>query len=644
MSESFIYKFLYNSYIAFFESKFLNKWFVLLIDLFLILFSVVISYSIVQQVYQSLNVNFPDFRWLLFVSLSTFLTYFLLFRTYQGIIRYSTIYEMQLILFCLVVSHVTIFGIVYFAIGGVSGSVLLAYTIIALTTSLFSILGIRLFIVFGYRRYLAITHSCSNMIPIYVYGTSPQSVSLKEALHVSQTRYKVAGFLSVEKNGNSKRIESTPIIYVERKNLNELKKYTVKTILFPDEEILMQEKDLVEKLLNEGIKSFVLPKIRDVQEELHKQIRPVQIEDLLGRKEIKISTGIIEDNIKGKTVLVTGAAGSIGSEIVRQLANFGPQLVVCLDIAETPLNDLDIELKEKYKKLNFVSVIGDVRNQERLNMVFSRHKPDIVYHAAAYKHVPMMENNPCEAIMTNVYGTSLVADFAIKNNVEMFVMVSTDKAVNPTNIMGASKRIAEIYVQSLAMRKDLRQNIKFVTTRFGNVLGSNGSVIPLFKKQIDAGGPLTVTDPEITRYFMTIPEACRLVLEASAIGHTGYIYVFDMGKPVKILDLATKMIELAGLRPGIDIKIEFSGLRPGEKLYEELLNDSEQVIPTDHEKILIAKVREYEYFEIIDLIDELVLNSRRVDIKQTVKLMKELVPEFISKNSKFCEFDKVLED
>jgi FlaA1/EpsC-like NDP-sugar epimerase len=368
-------------------------------------------------------------------------------------------------------------------------------------------------------------------------------------------------------------------------------------------------------------------------------IRSVQIEDLLGRDEINITINAIEAEIYNKVVLVTGAAGSIGSEIVRQVALFAPKCIICLDIAETPLNDLELELRERFPPLNFHVIIADVRNISKLRCEFSKYRPDIVYHAAAYKHVPMMERFPCEATLTNILGTKNLVDISIEFNVRAFVMISTDKAVNPTNVMGATKRAAEIYVQATA--NDSGKNIsrtKFVTTRFGNVLGSNGSVIPLFKRQIEEGGPITVTSPEITRYFMTIPEACRLVLEASIIGKSGYIYIFDMGKSTKIVDLAKRMILLSGLTEN-DIQIIFTGLRPGEKLYEELLNNEEITEKTEHKKILAAKIREYHFKDISPKIEEIVEIATRTNKFLTVEKLKSLVPEFISNNSEFEKFD-----
>ena len=392
-----------------------------------------------------------------------------------------------------------------------------------------------------------------------------------------------------------------------------------------------------------GIKMLFAPPIDEmVDGKPAHALRNIEIEDLLMRPEIKISMDEIIANFKGKTVMVTGAAGSIGSELCRQLATFGIKELVLYDNAETPMHNLRLELEEKFPDLAFVPIIGDVRLPARLDYAFRKWRPQVVFHAAAYKHVPLMEENPCEAVLVNVAGSRFVADKCIEYDVEKMVMVSTDKAVNPTNIMGCTKRLAEIYVQSLGLALEqgkVNGRTKFVTTRFGNVLGSNGSVIPRFREQIAKGGPVTVTHPEITRFFMTIPEACRLVMEAATMSTGNQIFVFDMGESVKIDDLARRMIQLAGYTPDTDIKIEYSGLRPGEKLYEEVLSNNENTLPTDHSRIRIAKVREYDYADALPAADELERLSREVEIPAMVKLMKQIVPEFISMNSKFEEFD-----
>ena len=381
--------------------------------------------------------------------------------------------------------------------------------------------------------------------------------------------------------------------------------------------------------------------IEDIDLQRIGRIDAIRIEDLLERQQIAINTENVRHILQKKVVLVSGAAGSIGSELVRQIQQYEPQATILLDIAESPLHDLILDLQIQFPNARFIPVIADIRNRTRMEQIFSEMRPDVVYHAAAYKHVPLMESFPNEAIQANVLGTKNMADMAVKYNVQRFVMISTDKAVNPTNIMGASKRIAEIYVQSL-FRKLSATNpdcTKFITTRFGNVLGSNGSVIPYFRKQIAAGGPVTVTTPDIIRYFMTIPEACCLVMEASTLGEGGEIFVFDMGEPVKILDLARNMIRLAGYTPEKDIQIVFTGLRPGEKLYEELLNKKETTIPTAHDKIMVARVREFDFDTVSSQVDELIDTSRLSKPFMTVKKMKQLVPEYISNNSIYEQLD-----
>ncbi|HRD40779.1 MAG TPA: nucleoside-diphosphate sugar epimerase/dehydratase, partial [Bacteroidia bacterium] len=395
--------------------------------------------------------------------------------------------------------------------------------------------------------------------------------------------------------------------------------------------------DITDWCLNHNVRLLNVPPAKKwINGELSfNQLRAINIEDLLERDPIKLDNELISSQIKDKIVLITGAAGSIGSELSRQCMKYAPKKIILLDQAESPLHDVELEFSDKFSKDKFETVIGDVRNEDRMQNVFRTFKPEIVFHAAAYKHVPMMENNPSESILTNILGTKITADLSVEYKVSKFVFVSTDKAVNPTNVMGASKRIAEIYIQSLGKQS----STKFVTTRFGNVLGSNGSVIPRFKKQIEQGGPITITHPEITRYFMTIPEACQLVLEAGSMGKGGEIFVFDMGKSVKIVDLARKMIKLSGLEEGRDIKIVYTGLRPGEKLYEELLADSENTLPTHHTQILIGKVREYDYADVAKVINELIKLFDTQNNLKIVQCMKELVPEFKSNNSVYEQLD-----
>jgi FlaA1/EpsC-like NDP-sugar epimerase len=508
-------------------------------------------------------------------------------------------------------------------------------------------LALMLFLRFVIVRLYNFSMSYSNKLKnrALVYGIGSHSIALSQWINRSpNAKYIVMGFMEREANARRTRIHDLPVYNLNYSDPNRfLRKNEATSIIFPDYKSARTEQALISNFIEIGLTVFVSPPLEGVDsaQNIQAQMRPIQFEDLLGRDEIQINLNAIAAQLHHKVILITGAAGSIGSELVRQLALFEPKQLILFDVAETPLHNLRLEMQKRFPKLCFVPVIGDIRNERRLEFVFERFHPEIIYHAAAYKHVPLMEENPCEAILDNVLGTKLLSNFAESYQVESFVMISTDKAVNPTNIMGASKRAAEIYVQSLA-KKSLHAGGKtrFVTTRFGNVLGSNGSVIPHFKEQIEKGGPVTVTHPDIIRYFMTIPEACRLVLEAASFGQSGEIYVFDMGEPVKIVDLARQMIEMAGLIPDVDIKIEFTGLRPGEKLYEELLNDKEKTIPTEHDKITVAKVRQYEFDTVYKTVHSLIHHAYRMEIPATVQTMKKLVPEFISQNSPFSIYDK----
>jgi len=637
-----INRFIRKLYRTFLENRLFSRWFVLLIDTIIIVFSTIISYFLTLQIYKNINaIKHPIFVEYLSITLFFNLLFFVIFKTYRGIVRYSTVHEFRRILLSLLFADFFIFLFLYKIIGP-SGSVSVAYCSTIFLVSLVGLYGFRITVVYTYQQ-LSQKFGQNPYIPVFMWGLNEENLKLTQLLDTGNNKFKVRGVLTTQDNSKLRGLSSVPVLVVE--NLDMLSEYRIKNVLFTSERELQDNKVYAEKLLKKGIGIFITQQtnIDNMSQlsEVGSHIRSVQIEDLLGRPEINISLDVIEQETKGKRILVTGAAGSIGSEIVRQLAFFSPEQVVCLDQAETPLYDLELELKKKYSGLNFITTIGDIRNKNKLKSIFEKYRPEIVYHAAAYKHVPLMEKYPCEAIVTNVLGTKNIVDLAVEYGVKSFVMVSTDKAVNPTNIMGASKRIAEIYVQSCA-NNPIKNKLgtKFVTTRFGNVLGSNGSVIPIFRKQIEKREPITVTHRDITRYFMTIPEACRLVLEASVIGKSGYIYVFDMGEPVKIYDLAKRMIELAGLIPDEDIKIEFSGLRPGEKLYEELLNDSEITEETSHEKIMTAKVREYSFFEISPLIEEIIALAREEEVYNMVTSMKQLVPEFISNNSEFELLDK----
>lgn len=629
-------------YKTFLENRILSRWFVLIIDLLIITCATAISYLLSLQMYKNFGVSdHPDLSLFLQISILPSFLFFLICRTHQGIVRYSTTHEFFRILVSLILSSIVTFIILYKFIGP-SGSVALAYTCTLFMVSLVGLFSFRIFVVYVYQV-MSMRYRSHPPLSVYLWGVNHNNFAFAKIVNNSESKYRIKGLIGKDLNEKFRHITNLPVLDIADSKC--LQKLEGKSILFADENIIQKKKQLIEFLINRKIRVYVTQEIdiKDTQQltAATQQIRSIQIEDLLGREEIDISMDIIASNIKDKTVLVTGAAGSIGSEIVRQVASFNPACIICLDQAETPLNTLGLQLEKEFPRLLFSTIIGDIRNRERLTKIFDKYNPDIVYHAAAYKHVPMMENNPCEAIMTNVQGTKLLVDLSVRNNVDMFVMVSTDKAVNPTNIMGASKRIAEIYVQSTAMAlkgKD-KYKTKFVTTRFGNVLGSNGSVIPLFRKQIEKGGPITVTHPDIIRYFMTIPEACRLVLEASVIGESGYIYIFDMGEPVKIYDLAVRMIKLAGLTPEEDIKIEFSGLRPGEKLYEELLNDEESSEKTSHKKVMKSKVREYDYNETTPLINSIITLGIQGSDYKMVSLMKKLVPEYISNNSEYESLD-----
>lgn len=629
-------EFFEKTYKRLFMNKFLNRWYVLLVDLITILVAANLAYLFTSELYE--YVNGPIFGpWYLIVLLSVLinLIFFFIFRTFGGVIRYSTIYEVQKIFISLIISDVFLFLVLILFVADLTITSVLIYCVVFLLVSIVGLFFFRAIVVTSFN---SLRQRYEGVSRVYLWGLTENNISAAQMLKGLRNTYQIRGFINT-KDSNKKLKANTQLPIREISFLEQVR--NPRNILFLNDADFQKNKKEVEEILKLGHRIFIMKDIninnvKDI-EEIPKNIHQVQIEDLLGREEITINRERISSNIQGKIVIVSGAAGSIGSEIVRQVAKFHPNKIICIDQAETPLNELSLELSN-HEALNFECMLCDIRKKDKLESIFAEHNPDIVYHAGAYKHVPMMEKEPEEAIITNVKGSKNMADLSLKYEAEMFVMISTDKAVNPTNIMGASKRIAEIYVQTLALQNKDKKT-KFVTTRFGNVLGSNGSVIPLFKTQIANGGPVTVTHKDITRYFMTIPEACRLVLEASFIGESGYIYVFDMGEPVKIYDLAQKMIELSGFTVGKDIEIKITGLRAGEKLYEELLSDSEITEETSNVKIKIAKVRSYDATYVYSSIDELIEMAGKKDIDNLVRGMKKLVPEFVSKNSRFSSLD-----
>ncbi|MGI6074513.1 MAG: polysaccharide biosynthesis protein [Fermentimonas sp.] len=569
---------------------------------------------------------------------------FVIFRTYSGVLRFSSFSDLLRIIYALLLgyfmTYVTLVAISYVS-PTYDVNLLIFFAIFILNTLL--MVSSRIFVK---EFYDSITSSKDDLVNVFIYGTKEAGISIAKSLRPNQDiNFRVLGFISDEDNMIGKELMGATVYANDEGLFRVLKLKDVETVIVsPQKMDEIRNKDMLVNFVDRNISLLTTPPISEWNGEsiTKKQIKDIEIEDLLPREPIKMNMAKIASNIEGKKVMVTGAAGSIGSEIVRQVASFNPYSIIVIDSAETPLHNLRLHIKEEWSELRIETFVANVSNASRMEKIFNKTRPHYVFHAAAYKHVPMMETNVSEAVQTNILGTKTVADLSVKYNVNKFVMISTDKAVNPSNVMGCSKRICEIYVQSLSKKNKMQNNgnvTQFITTRFGNVLGSNGSVIPLFREQIKKGGPVTVTHPEIIRYFMTIPEACQLVLEAGSMGKGGEIFIFDMGKPVKILDLAKRMISLSGSK---SVKIEFTGLRNGEKLYEELLNSAEHTKPTYHEKIMIADVREYDYDDVSVMIDNLIRVSYEYDDMRTVKKMKQIVPEFLSINSPFETIDRLL--
>lgn len=623
--------------------RILPRWIIISIDLLILSFSSSLSYLLRFNFdYAKLN-NFDVGKGIAVLIISGFFA-ILTTRSYAGIVRYTGMQDgKRILLSCSLATLVAIASnfihFFYFK------EIIFPLSVIIIT-SLFSIV-----LLFSYR--LLVKQIFNAFIGfekrkefVAIYGTGRTGMIVRQIIeNDSAGNKKVVAFFDDHRQKMGKVVNGIKIFDPEKDFLKVVANFNITEIIIADRNIAVERKNIiVDECLKINVKVRTIPPVEHwIRGSLSSnQIKDVKIEDLLGRESIKLDNFKISEEIKGKKVLVTGAAGSIGSEIVRQVLFYCPQSLIMLDQAESPLFEIENELLLKKGTIPFRAIIGDVTNSDRMNVVFEEYRPEIVFHAAAYKHVPMMEKNVVEAVNCNVQGTKILADLSVKYGVQKFVMISTDKAVNPTNVMGASKRVAEMYVQSLNnyLHKSNPEATKFITTRFGNVLGSNGSVIPLFKKQIKRGGPVTVTHPEITRYFMTIPEACQLVLEAGAMGKGGEIFVFDMGKSIKIVDLAKKMIQLSGLQVDRDIQIKYTGLREGEKLYEELLSHHENTLPTYHHKILIAKNHLSDYFEVKEHVQNLINSIEDADELKIVGIMKFIIPEFISNSSKFEVLDK----
>ena len=622
------------------SAKVLPIWTILLIDVLIIVVSSLLAYAL-RYDFRSIFLESSTIDKTIVCTVIVNLVFFRIFRTYSNVLRFSSFIDIMRIFVSLTVSYALLM---------ISSVLLSSYMDVRLApVSVFFMAYIISFAMMSCSRivvkmfYELLNFDGSHSANVFIYGAKEAGVNIAKALRVNlRNHYRLRGFIADEPELINKVMMGVKVFPNDETLIDVLNDRDVHTIIIsPAKMEELKRSDMADRLLAHNIKLMTAPPLSEWSGQTlnRTQLKEIQIEDLLQRNPKEIDIHKVASHLEGKRVMITGAAGSIGSEIMRQVASFNPYKLILVDQAETPLHDIRLELQDRWRDIDAETIIADISNATRMEEIFKEYKPQYIFHAAAYKHVPMMEDNVSESIQINVYGTRTIADLAVKYGAEKFVMISTDKAVNPTNVMGCSKRICEIYVQSLA--KKLQQKgghvTQFITTRFGNVLGSNGSVIPRFRDQIQRGGPVTVTHPEIIRYFMTIPEACRLVLEAGSMGNGGEIYIFDMGKPVKIVDLAKRMISLSGRT---DVKIEFTGLRHGEKLYEELLNVKELTKPTYHEKIMIATVREYDYDEVKERIQKLIDVSYTYDQMKIVSAMKDIVPEFISKNSCFEALDK----
>ena len=624
------------------DIRYLPRWVILVLDICILAVAIYFSCYIIERLsFGSTKVFYNDVHmYLLIISISVFFMF--MFRTYAGIIRHSTFIDLFK-LFLAIFSTTLVVGLVSFGYFLLEGKRMIYMSIpflVLFSASSFILLFLFRLTVKEFFHIVREFRRSSLKKRILVLGIDEQSVAIARAvLDNPNLPYQIAGFVTQRTDSKRASLLGKPIYSRERIENSTKQQLVIDGILLMKEMLSKEEMNSwVNLFLEKDLQIFKAPALQKLRNNEDGNLKALQIEDLLNRKPIKIENEDVKQRHFGKTILVTGGAGSIGSEIVRQVALFEPELIVVLDQAETPLYEIEMEMREAYPMLSFKFVLADISNKHRIEPLFQKYQFSMVYHAAAYKHVPLIEENPHEAILVNILGTKNLSTLASQYKVNRFVMISTDKAVKPTNVMGASKRTAELFVQAL---QNTRNNqTKFITTRFGNVLGSNGSVIPHFKRQIENGGPVTITHPEIVRYFMTIPEACDLVLQAGTMGKGGEIFVFDMGEPVKIIDLATRMIKLSGFEPNIDIKIIYTGLRPGEKLYEELLSDDAKTLPTHHEKIMISKDPIMDFVTIERYANQIIRATMRREKVEVVQILKDIVPDYKSNNSIYEVLDK----